>query len=79
LVPEPIIKKIKVPWWKRVLVFALGVIQIVVGALIVAQTAGACLGLGLTMIKQGCMDIYTSIFNPEAIQDLGQYFGAKAV
>jgi hypothetical protein len=71
LIPEPVVKKIKAPWWKRVLVFALAVVQIVVGALIVAQTGGACLGLGLTMIKEGCMDVYKSIFNAEAIQDLG--------
>jgi hypothetical protein len=68
-----------VPWWKRALVFALGVIQIVVGALIVAYTGGACLGLGLTMIREGCMDVYNSIFRPEVLQDLGKYFGAKAV
>jgi hypothetical protein len=60
-------------------VFGLGVIQIVVGALIVAHTFGACLGLGLTMIKEGCMDICNSIFNAEALHDLRKYFGDKAV
>ena len=45
-IPTIEVKKKKVPWWKRVLVFALGVLQICIGALIVASTAGAAAEAG---------------------------------
>ncbi len=34
--------------WKRILVFALGIVQIVCGTLILATTAGSLSGFGIT-------------------------------
>jgi uncharacterized membrane protein len=64
LLPVAEIKKIKVPWWKRVLVFALGVLQICLGALIVSASAGAAAPFGAFMIQSGISDCMAAIFSP---------------
>jgi hypothetical protein len=58
------VKKIKVPWWKRALVFAIGVLQICLGALIVSASLGAAASFGSYMIYNGFQDCMTAIFRP---------------
>ncbi len=72
-------EKKKVPWWKRVIVFALGVLQICIGALIVASTAGAAAGFGAFMIQSGITDCINALFRPEVINDLKSYYSSKAL
>jgi len=65
--PEAQIKKIpkeKTPWWKRALVFCLGVVQICVGSLIVAASGGAAAGFGAHMIYEGLNDCFNAVFRP---------------
>ncbi len=78
-IPTIEVKKKKVPWWKRVLVFALGVLQICIGALIVASTAGAAAGFGAFMIQSGITDCINALFRPEVINDLKSYYSSKAL
>lgn len=61
-------------WWKRILVFALGVLQICVGALIVVSTSGAAANFGSFMIQSGIKDCVNAIFKPELLKDLKKYF-----
>lgn len=65
LLPKGSIKKKKVSFWKRLGVFLLGVVQIVVGSLIVASTAGALTNFGVTMMMEGAKWCFDSIFRPE--------------
>ena len=51
-------------WWKRLLVFALGVLQICIGALIVYSTGGAAAGFGAFMIQSGITDCINAVFRP---------------
>ncbi len=64
--PKVVVKKIekKVSFWKRLIAFCLGVLQVVIGTIILAGTAGAFTGLGTHMIIEGTKDIYNSIFKP---------------
>jgi hypothetical protein len=62
LIPEGHIVKDEVPWWKRCLVFILGVCQVVIGGLIIAGTGGALSGLGATFVYEGFKDCYNAIF-----------------
>jgi hypothetical protein len=78
-IPTIEVKKKKVPWWKRVLVFALGVLQICIGALIVASTGGAAAGFGAFMIQSGVTDCINALFRPEVINDLKSYYSKKAL
>lgn len=68
-------EKKKIPWWKRALVFALGVFQICVGALIVFATSGAAAGFGKFMIQTGVNDCFNALCKPELLADLKQYYG----
>jgi hypothetical protein len=49
-VPKVITKKKEVPWWKRALVFILGVAQIIIGTCIIACSSGLFTGFGVSMI-----------------------------
>lgn len=79
IIPTVEVKKKKVPLWKRILVFALGVLQICIGALIVASTGGAAAGFGAFMIQSGITDCINALFRPEVIDDLKSYYSAKAL
>lgn len=62
--PVATIKKKKVKWWKRIMIFALGVVQICMGAIILATTAGALTGLGIQAMTQGAKFCFDAIFRP---------------
>ncbi len=59
--------------------FALGVLQICIGALIIANTGGAAAGFGNFMIKSGIKDCFNALFRPEVIDDLKRYFSEKVI
>lgn len=52
--------------------------QIIIGAIITASTAGALTGFGVNMMIQGATCCYDSIFRPEQLEDLTEYFGEIA-
>lgn len=60
-------------------VFLLGVAQIIVGSIIVASTAGALTGFGVTMMLEGAKYCFDSIFRPEQLEDLNKYFTKTAM
>lgn len=57
------VKKVKVASWKRVMVFAIGVLQICLGALIVQYSAGSAASIGSYMMYTGLKDCFNAIFN----------------
>jgi hypothetical protein len=57
----------------------LGVIQIVVGSIIVASTAGALTNFGITMMMEGAKWCFDSIFRPEELENLGKYMSQTAL
>lgn len=72
LLPVFEVKK-EVSIWKRSFVFALGVLQICIGALIVSATTGA-INFGAFMIQSGIKDCIDSVFRPEVIRELKKYY-----
>ena len=72
-------QKKKKSWWKRLFVFAVGILQICVGAMIIATTAGAAHAFGAHMITQGLRDTLTAIFNPEACENLRAFYTNHAI
>jgi len=48
-------------------VFFLGVVQIVVSSIIVASTAGALHGFGVSMMMEGAKWCFDAIFKPERL------------
>jgi len=60
-------------------VFFLGVVQIVVGSIIVASTAGALHGFGVSMMMEGAKWCFDSIFKPERLRELGKYMSQTAI
>ena len=77
--PKPIVKKKKVSFWKRLTVFILGVAQIILGAIIVASTAGALTSFGVTAMMEGAKYCFDSIFRPEQLENLSKYFSKTAI
>lgn len=73
------IKKIKVPWWKRLIVFALGVLQVCIGSLIVMASSGAAASFGAFMIQSGIKDCMAALFTPEVCADLGKFYTQKSL
>ncbi len=61
-------------WWKRLLVFVLGVFQICIGALIISATSVAAAGFGAFMIQSGFKDCMNALFRPELLNDLSKYY-----
>jgi hypothetical protein len=66
-VPKIYTKKKEVPFWKRGLVFILGVAQIIIGAVILASTAGALSGFGVSMMIEGVKQCFDAVFRPELL------------
>lgn len=62
------------PIWKRILVFVLGIVQIVCGALILATTAGSLNGFGISAMIEGAKDCFNALFKPELLNDLKSYY-----
>lgn len=73
------IKKIEVPWWKRAIVFGIGVLQVCLGSLIVFASAGLAYGFGSSMIKEGISDCMKALFDPEVCRDLLKFFTEKSL
>lgn len=61
------------------LVFAIGALQICLGALIVSASAGAAASFGSFMIYSGFQDCMAALFKPEICDDLGKFFTQKAI
>ena len=61
------------------LVFALGVLQICIGAMIIASTSGAALGFGAFMVQSGIKDCINVLFFSEKLENLNEYFSQKAL
>lgn len=59
--------------------FALGVLQICIGALIISATSGAAAGFGAFMIQSGIWDCINAVFRPEVLDDLKKYYSGKAI
>ena len=78
-VPKAEVKKIKTPWWKRALIFCLGVLQVCIGALIMGASGGAASSFGMHMIISGTKDCFNALFRPEVCNDLRKYFTEKAI
>lgn len=76
-VPEE--KKIEICWWKRACIFALGVMQIAIGSLILNATGGALAGFGCSLIFKGVQFCYDAIFDPNKFDNFGQYLTKAAI
>lgn len=74
-----IVKKRKAPWWKRTFAFALGVFQTILGACLVAATAGVLTKFGVTMMTKGVKQCYDAIFSPQQLNKLLEYYGEVAL
>ena len=64
------VKKIPNSNWNRVFVFALGVLQICIGALIIKYSGGAAASFGKFMIQSGVRDFFAAVFTPDVCDDL---------
>lgn len=71
-------KNSKIQQQNRAIVFALGALQICIGALIVYATSGAAATFGGFMIQSGIKDCINA-FRPEVIADLKAYYNSKAL
>jgi hypothetical protein len=58
------VSKKDIKFLKRSLVFLLGIAQVVIGSLILANTGGILAGFGLAFITNGIKGCFDSIFNP---------------
>ncbi|EAR93552.2 helicase carboxy-terminal domain protein (macronuclear) [Tetrahymena thermophila SB210] len=74
-------KKKKKRFWGWIVKLVAGVVQIVVGAALTYFSAGAASSVGISLIFEGCVDVFQAIkagINNEDV-DLGQYFQNKVV
>lgn len=62
--PVAKVTRIKVEFWKRAFVFAIGVLQVCVGALIITYSVGYATPFGAYMVQCGIRDCMMQFFTP---------------